>query len=155
MRPLLAIELDDASHKSFDRQDRDEFVERIFADAGVPLLRVPARRQYGVGELRPLLTKYAPVVRDREPQAAASAPETAAAAPASRNVDGNGKAAPKTIAAETRQESAGGRPTSAPLCPKCGQPMLLRTVAKGEHAGKQFYGCRNFPHCREVRPYKP
>ena len=42
--------------------------------------------------------------------------------------------------------------TSVPLCPKCGIPMILRTVSKGDHKGKQFYGCKNFPQCREMKP---
>jgi len=41
---------------------------------------------------------------------------------------------------------------AAPLCPKCNIPMVIRTVVQGEHKGKQFYGCPNFPKCREVRP---
>jgi len=41
---------------------------------------------------------------------------------------------------------------SVPLCPKCGIPMVLRTVAQGEHKGKQFYGCSNYPRCREMKP---
>jgi len=41
---------------------------------------------------------------------------------------------------------------SVPLCPKCGIPMVLRTVSQGEHKGKQFYGCSNYPRCREVKP---
>jgi hypothetical protein len=42
--------------------------------------------------------------------------------------------------------------SSIPLCPKCGIPMVLRTVAQGEHKGKQFYGCQNYPRCREMKP---
>lgn len=42
--------------------------------------------------------------------------------------------------------------SSVPLCPKCGIPMVLRTVAQGEHKGKQFYGCQNYPRCREMKP---
>ncbi|MEP7135519.1 MAG: DUF2726 domain-containing protein [Chloroflexota bacterium] len=41
---------------------------------------------------------------------------------------------------------------SVPLCSKCGVPMVLRTVAQGEHKGKQFYGCPNYPRCREMKP---
>jgi len=37
-------------------------------------------------------------------------------------------------------------------CPKCHAPMLIRTVTKGEHQGKQFYVCSNYPKCREVLP---
>ncbi|HEY0010763.1 MAG TPA: DUF2726 domain-containing protein [Candidatus Paceibacterota bacterium] len=38
--PLLAIELDDWSHNREDRQERDREVERILAQAGLPLLRI-------------------------------------------------------------------------------------------------------------------
>ena len=39
-----------------------------------------------------------------------------------------------------------------PTCPKCGSPMLLRTAQHGREPGRQFYGCPNFPRCRQVRP---
>ena len=42
--------------------------------------------------------------------------------------------------------------SSVPVCPKCGIPMVLRTVAQGEHKGKQFYGCQNYPRCHEMKP---
>ncbi len=42
--------------------------------------------------------------------------------------------------------------TETPLCPKCNIPMVLRTVSQGEHKGKQFYGCANYPRCREMKP---
>lgn len=40
LSPLLAIELDDWSHARPVRQERDREVERILADAGMPLLRL-------------------------------------------------------------------------------------------------------------------
>jgi hypothetical protein len=40
MQPLLAIELDDASHERADRIARDAFVDRVFEVAGLPLLHV-------------------------------------------------------------------------------------------------------------------
>ncbi len=42
--------------------------------------------------------------------------------------------------------------SSVPICPKCGVPMVLRTVKSGKYKGKQFYGCQNFPQCRVVKP---
>ncbi|MGI2030177.1 restriction endonuclease [Endozoicomonas acroporae] len=36
-----------------------------------------------------------------------------------------------------------------PTCPKCDTKMVLRTTAKGKHVGDQFWGCRNFPSCRQ------
>lgn len=34
------------------------------------------------------------------------------------------------------------------ICPKCGAVLVLRTAKKGKNAGKQFYGCSNYPKCR-------
>ena len=42
-----------------------------------------------------------------------------------------------------------------PLCPKCEIPMDLRLAKKGRNAGKEFWGCTNFPKCRETLPYEP
>jgi hypothetical protein len=38
------------------------------------------------------------------------------------------------------------------LCPKCHEPMIIRTVTKGENQGKQFYVCSNYPNCQGVLP---
>lgn len=35
-----------------------------------------------------------------------------------------------------------------PSCPRCGKPMVLRTAKKGKSAGKQFWGCSEYPDCR-------
>lgn len=39
-----------------------------------------------------------------------------------------------------------------PICPKCGNPMVLRTAKKGARAGQQFWGCSKFPACRSTMP---
>lgn len=36
-------------------------------------------------------------------------------------------------------------------CPKCNSILILRTASKGKNAGKQFYGCSNFPKCRYIQ----
>jgi hypothetical protein len=36
-------------------------------------------------------------------------------------------------------------------CDKCGSPMILRVSKKGSNAGKQFYGCTNYPSCKNIR----
>jgi len=33
----------------------------------------------------------------------------------------------------------------SPVCPKCGQPMVLRIAETGVNTGKQFWGCVNYP----------
>ena len=39
-RPILAIELDDTTHERDDRMARDQFVETILHEAGIPLKRM-------------------------------------------------------------------------------------------------------------------
>lgn len=36
------------------------------------------------------------------------------------------------------------------LCPKCSTPMVIRKASKGQNAGKEFYGCPNYPKCKEI-----
>jgi len=122
MRPLLGVELDDASHERPDRQDRDVFVDQVFAAAGLLLLRVPVQAAYDTRAL-------AAAIQERAGQAAAveDLPVT------EENVDNAGP----------------------PLCPRCGQPMVLRTARRGSHEGERFWGCPDYPRCRGVRAYGP
>jgi hypothetical protein len=120
MKPLLGIELDDSSHKRNDRQERDEFVEKVFQVANLPLLRVPVQREYNSREIA---AQIAPLLKDKV-----------------------------GVSATPLQPENNGRVSSVPLCPKCGIPMVLRMVPQGEHKGKQFYGCQNYPRCREMKP---
>ena len=48
---LCAIELDDRSHQLPSRQARDAFVNEAFRVAGLPLLRVPVKRNYNTAAL--------------------------------------------------------------------------------------------------------
>ena len=47
---------------------------------------------------------------------------------------------------------ASGAVPGAPSCPKCGQPMALRAARKGTRAGRQFWGCSDYPKCTGTRP---
>ncbi len=51
IRPLVAVELDDASHERDDRVSRDGFVDSALKAAGLPFIRVRARASYDVGEV--------------------------------------------------------------------------------------------------------
>lgn len=45
-------------------------------------------------------------------------------------------------------QSGGSDPADRiPSCPRCGKPMVLRTARKGKSAGKQFWGCSEYPAC--------
>lgn len=51
LRPILAIELDDRSHGEESRKLRDEEVNRIFEEAGLPLLRIENRGHFNLSEV--------------------------------------------------------------------------------------------------------
>jgi very-short-patch-repair endonuclease len=51
INPRLAIELDDSSHEREDRQERDIEVERMLAEAHMPLLRLENRGVFNPQEL--------------------------------------------------------------------------------------------------------
>jgi hypothetical protein len=39
---------------------------------------------------------------------------------------------------------------SSPVCPKCGVAMVERIASKGQNKGNAFWGCPNYPRCRET-----
>ena len=54
----MGIELDDKSHQQKDRRARDEFVEKVYGAAGLPLVRFPVRHTYAPAELTAALHQY-------------------------------------------------------------------------------------------------
>jgi hypothetical protein len=42
-------------------------------------------------------------------------------------------------------------PNAERRCPKCGSPLVLRTVKSGDKAGQQFWGCSTYPKCRVMQ----
>jgi hypothetical protein len=130
MSPLFGIELDDSSHQRADRVDRDEFVEHTFDDAGLPLLRIPVRANYNTSELGTLFRQALELRRklDTPGPAISEAP----------------------VIKETPSKSIASNPT--PLCPKCGIPLTMRKATRGPNVGQKFWGCTNYPRCREVIP---
>ena len=62
LSPLLAVELDDSSHRRPVRRARDLDVNRILEIAALPLLRVPVRPAYDAADLaNQLLAKLRPM----------------------------------------------------------------------------------------------
>jgi hypothetical protein len=117
LRPIVGVELDDASHKRADRQARDAFVDSVFKTAELPLIHVPARATYNVSELTALLASYF------ERSATLHVAE------------------PPKLSVHTGD---------APVCDKCGIPMVMRTTSRGDRKGERFWGCANYPKCRKV-----
>jgi hypothetical protein len=120
MQPRFAIELDDRSHQRPDRQERDDFVDDVFAAARLPLVHVPTQAAYNTAELAILFNQ-------------AIKPEE------------------RLLAQPVKPEGEfKHHPQQAPFCPKCGVRMVLRTARNGDRIGQKFYGCPNYPRCREV-----
>ena len=61
LQPLVAIELDEPSHTTPKRQQRDDEVEKAMTVAGLPLLRVLASRSYSTREIANSLKAYVDV----------------------------------------------------------------------------------------------
>lgn len=123
MQPLVAIELDDKSHARPDRQERDAFVNEVFAAAGLGLLHIPVKHTYIPEELR---TELAPYLSTSRPDTAENPAHNTPSAPATQ---------------------------AAPTCPSCGKLMVLRTARQGANAGNPFWGCSGYPMCRMMLPY--
>lgn len=100
MKPVAGIELDDKSHNSEKTKAIDELKNNVYKTAGIPLIRIAAKKTYKIGELRRLIAK----------------------------------------AIQKKQ---------APMCDKCNIPLVLR-IGKNE---KLFWGCTNFPQCRETKEF--
>ncbi len=58
LKPLFGIELDDSSHKREKRQIRDEFVNEVFSEAQLPLVRITVQRSYDRAQLAALMMPY-------------------------------------------------------------------------------------------------
>jgi predicted RNA-binding Zn-ribbon protein involved in translation (DUF1610 family) len=129
MQPVVGIELDDKSHERADRQERDEFVDGVFAAAKLPLLHVLAKRAYVASELE---TQIAPYLTGT-PQPVRSASPTPTNSDSARSVTKLASAAPEN---------------QAPRCPICGSEMIMRTARSGANAGTKFWGCSTYPNCR-------
>ncbi|VGO22193.1 four helix bundle suffix domain-containing protein [Pontiella sulfatireligans] len=54
------------------------------------------------------------------------------------------------LLAKERLKERQKKKTADPVldCPKCGEPMVLRTAKTGKNAGHQFWGCSAYPDCK-------
>lgn len=148
LQPLLGVELDDSSHRRASRQERDTFVDKVFAAAGLPLFRQTAQAEYDVRALASTLRSLAG--KDQPPKAQGSptptAGESSRAWPAEVKLAGQPAAVPPAPAVTK----------GPPLCPKCGQPMVVRVVQQeGPRKGTRFWGCPSYPRCRGIREMSP
>lgn len=123
MQVMCAVELDDKSHQREARKQRDAFVDRVLATSQIPLFHIKTQSGYTREDLKEILNCFLP----EEPTKLEIADEIA-------------------IKTETFQEEI-----NDPICPKCNIPMVKRKATQGANSGKEFYGCSNYPKCREIK----
>lgn len=125
---LCAIELNDASHQQKHRQERDGLLAAMCRSAGLPLIMFDARHAYAVADISARIAE----------------------AIAGPGAQGAGVVPGKPQSSSVKPSLATQEPADGPLCPRCSSAMVRRTAKGGENAGKEFWGCSNFPKCREV-----
>ena len=127
LEPICGIELDDITHNRQDRIERDAFVEKVFSTAGLKLLRFQNKKSYSILDLA---EKINPIIQQTQ-----------------EIIDSVEVKKEEPIIEEQLNHEIS---TNIPICKKCGIPMVLRKAKKGEHVGDDFWGCVNFPKCRET-----
>ncbi len=125
-KPKLGIELDDSSHKRADRTERDKFVNEVFKVSKLPLLRIPVKSNYDIQKLKIELNMTLELLSEESIEHIKPS-----------DTENN----------EPKQKT--------PICPKCNVPMVLRTAKQVKNKGKQFFGCRNYPKCKEIADIVP
>lgn len=118
---LCAVELNDSSHNSKKRKDRDAFLEGACQSAGVPLVQIAAQATYNINEVQNSLAAFLP-----------------------------GRMAPKSTTDQEAGIIERQSPESEKLCPKCSSVMVKKVAKKGKNIGNEFWACSAFPKCRHT-----
>jgi hypothetical protein len=62
----FVVELEDKSHNEPKRQDRDEFIDKVFAAAKIPVFHFTAKRTYTIQELQNALFGNKPEITNKK-----------------------------------------------------------------------------------------
>ena len=117
------IELDDCSLAP--PRQRDQWIDSMCVAAQLKLIRVPVRTAYSIRDIRSL------VIGDE--------------------LDANEIADTRPEQDEKPKTKTDAMVSDEKYCPRCTSPMLKRLVQSGSHAGKYFWACSSYPHCRTVQ----
>lgn len=123
-----------------DLTDQQIFSVVVFAGDSTFKTEMPENVTSGGGYIRYIKSKTIPVLSPSEVSEVIAKIETGRLNP-SFKTHREHVAHVKGIIAEKSNQT---------LCPKCGSPMVLREVKKGDNSGKQFWGCSQYPRCRGI-----
>ena len=138
--PVLAVELDDSSHRRSDRQERDDLVDEILGAACLPILRVAVRQAYSWSELGEKINNCLGVGRN----------DGSGDEPAEAIVDDRVEDAIPVVVGASAMGGAAVAAVQTQLCPRCGSDLVERS---SRQTGKKFWGCRSYPSCRYTRAW--
>ena len=118
---ICAIELNDSSHNSKTRKERDIFIEAACKSANLPFIQLSAKATYNINQIRQSLAPYLPNIQIQRAK--------------KESVTFSNEQSPNEI---------------KKICPKCSSLMVKKTAKKGKHTGKEFWACSAFPQCRHI-----
>jgi len=123
---MCAIELDDLSHQSKSRKERDSFLAGACQYSSVPLIQMPAKSTYNIGEIKELLSPYL---------------NKTIISILTKEVS------PELVVMEEEQTTI---EMEEKACPKCSSQLVKKVANKGDNAGNEFWECSSFPKCRHT-----
>lgn len=143
----------------------EPFLTRLCRIAGMPLVRVVARRDYDLKELgqrihdaieggRAPRTAETSVTmgQDVPPASATPISDTRQSEPSAVPAGRRPSVLTPTLMASLTRGAGDSGDASPPSCPRCGARMVRRHVSIGSHPGGEFWGCSRFPLCRAMLP---
>lgn len=146
MELIAGVELDDSTHLSERGRARDAFVEKVYAAAGLPLLRFRVQHTYDI----PDMVRYMRQELALAEPAAAGGNKTCESITTITSESGETVSPVKMRTDRDEAAAAVSDIPDAPQCPRCGAPMVLRKSHRGRRRGQHFWGCSRFPRCRCV-----
>jgi hypothetical protein len=121
---ICAVELDDSSHQSKSRKERDLFLEGACNSSSVPLIQVPAKASYNIGEIKKLFSSHL----------------------SSQTITENAEEISSEVVSIDKEPAPVEKEDR--VCPKCASRLVRRVAKKGDNAGNEFWACSSFPKCR-------
>lgn len=123
---VCAVELNDSSHNSGKRKERDDFLMAACSAANFPLVMVPWQRSYSWDYLKQCFFEIIPedIFSEIPPK------------PIEEKV--------QPVSVEPIKEERKNN------CPKCLSELKVRNVTKGEHTGKNFLVCLQCKHVAAI-----
>ena len=137
---VAGVMLDEqAQHDTQSLMER-QFVTQVFKSVGLPLLLFKVKNTYDVKLMEQSLRQK---IGESQPESTQD------------SLSDVGEDTDESVIELILKPMSQNVPSVLPqeqVCPKCGEPMLLKKAEKGRRAGKHFLMCSAFPACKRAIP---